>query len=89
MARIYNWLVNILGKAPRDEANLIIGTIRRSSLTGIGLAGSRTTVPTRDGGDTMADFVGIAVGERHVGKGGEVVGVADQGRLQEGVLLIA
>ena len=68
---------------------LVIGTVGSSRLTGIGLAGSRTTIHTGDGGDAIGDFVGIVVGERHLVRWWEVVGVADQGWLQEGVLLIA
>jgi hypothetical protein len=58
-----------LGLNPKKmKPNLFIGAIWNSCLTGIGLAGGSTTVDTRDGGDPVSDFVGMVIGERHVGK---------------------
>jgi hypothetical protein len=47
---------------------LLIGAVGCPGLTGVGLAGSGATVTTRDGRDTVADLVGVAVGEGHDGK---------------------
>jgi hypothetical protein len=58
---------HLLTKSCQKMTYLLIGTVGSPGLTGVGLAGSGTTVTTRDGRDTMANFVGVAVGERHDG----------------------
>lgn len=55
-------------RSSRPPPYLVISGIGNPRLTGIGLAVGGTAVDTGDSGDAVGDFVGMVVGERHVGK---------------------
>ena len=55
-------------KSSSSPPYLFIRGIGNPRLIGIGLTVGGTAVDTGDGGDTIGDFVGVVVGERHFGK---------------------